>query len=59
MEKWKNVLLECKNKELGQYDRKLCLRILGVPSVEILDNVLNRVKSLIMESGCEIPYVVT
>ena len=53
------MLLECKNKELGQYDRKLCLRILGVPSVEILDNVLNRVKSLIMESGCEIPYVVT
>ena len=53
------MLLECKNKELEQYDRKLCLRILGVPSVEISDNVLNRVKSLIMESGCEIPYVVT
>ena len=40
--------------------RRCCLRIEGVPSVEngSSDDVLRKVKSLITESGCEIPDVV-
>ena len=40
--------------------RRCCLRIEGVPSVEneSSDDVLGKVKSLITESGCEIPDVV-
>ena len=51
-------VLECKNKELQQYS-SFCL-IIGVPFVEneSLDDVLDKVKSLITESGCEIPDVV-
>ena len=42
-----------------QYGRRLCLRIEGVPSVENESSyVLDKVKSLIMEYGCEIPDVV-
>ena len=50
-------VLECKNEELEHYERRLCLRIECVPSVEneSLDDVLAKVKSLITESGCEIP----
>ena len=35
----------------------MCLKIEGVPSLEneSLDNVLDKVKPLITESGCEIP----
>ena len=52
--------LECRNDELKQYGRRLCLRIEGVPTVEneSLDNVLDKGKSLITKSGCEIPDVV-
>ena len=52
--------LECKNEELEQYGRRLCLRIEGVPPVEneTSDDVLDEVKSLITESGCKIPNVV-
>ena len=37
--------LECKNEELDQYERRLCLRIAGVPSVENenSDDFLDRV----------------
>ena len=51
-------VLEWKNKELQQYS-SFCL-IIGVPYVEneSLDDVLDKVKSLITESGCEIPDVV-
>ena len=53
-------VLECKNEELEQYGRRLCLSIEGVPSVEneCSDDVLDKTKSLITESGCEIPDVV-
>ena len=53
-------ILECKNEELEQYGRRCCLRIEGIPSAEneSLDDVLGKVKSLITESGCEIPDVV-
>ena len=53
-------ILECKNEELEQYGRRCCLRIDGVPSVEneTSDDILGKVKSLITESGCEIPVVV-
>ena len=52
-------VLECKNKELEQHGRRLCLRI-GVQSAEneTSDDVLDKVKSLITEFGCEIPDVV-
>ena len=53
-------VLECKNEELKQYGRRMCLRIEDVPSVENKspDDVLDKMKSLITESGCEIPDVV-
>ena len=53
-------VLECRNEVLEQYDRRLCLRIEDVPSVEneSSDDVLDKVKPLITESGCEIPDVV-
>ena len=53
-------ILECNNEELQQCGRRCCLRIEGVPSVEneSSDDVLGKVKSLIMEFGCEIPDVV-
>ena len=53
-------ILECKNEELEQYGGRCCLRTEGVPSVEneSSDDVLGKVKSLITESGCEIPDVV-
>ena len=53
-------VLECENEELEQYGRRLCLRIEGVPSVEneSLDDVLDKVKSLITLSECKIPDVV-
>ena len=48
------------NKELEQYGRRLCVRIDGVPTVdnETSDEVLDKVKSLIKESSCDIPDVV-
>ena len=53
-------VLEYKNEELEQYGRRMCLRIEGVPSPEneSLDDVLDKVKSLITESRCKIPDVV-
>ena len=53
-------VLESKNEELEYYGRRLCLKTEGVPSVEneSLGDVLDKVKSLITESGCEIPDVV-
>ena len=53
-------VLECENKELEQYGRRMCFKIEGVPSVEneSSDDVLDKVKSLITESRCEIPDVV-
>ena len=49
--------MECKNEKLEQYGRRCCLKVGGVPFVEneSLDDVLGKVKSLITESGCEIP----
>ena len=48
------------NEELEQYGRRLCIRIDGVPTVdnEISDQVLDKVKSLIKETSCDIPDVV-
>ena len=48
------------NEELEQYGRRLCVRIDGVPTVdnETSDEVLDKVKSLIKESSCDIPDVV-
>ena len=53
-------VLKRKNEELQQYGRRLCLRKEGVPSVEnkSSDDDLDKVKSLITESECEIPNVV-
>ena len=53
-------VLECKNEELEQYGRRLYLRIEGFPPVEneSLNDVLDMVKSLIKESGYEIPDAV-
>ena len=52
--------LEDDGEELEQYSRRLCLRIDGVPSTdkETSDEVLEKVKSLASESGCDIPDVV-
>ena len=46
-------VLECKNEELEQYGRRLCLRI-GASS----DGILDKVKSLIMESERGTAYVI-
>ena len=48
------------NEELEQYGRRLCVRIDGVPTVdnETSDEVLDKVKSLIKETSCDIPDVV-
>ena len=53
-------VLECQNEELKQYGRRLCLRTESVPFVENESSydVLDKVKSLITESGCEISNVV-
>ena len=53
-------ILECKIEELEHYGRRCCLRKEGVPSAEneSLNDVLDKVKSLITESGCEIPDAV-
>ena len=52
--------LEDDGEELEQYGRRLCLRIDGVPSTdkETSDEVLEKVKSLALESGCDIPDAV-
>ena len=52
--------LEDDSEELEQYGRRLCLRIEGVPSAEkeTSDEVLEKVKCLVSESGCDIPDVV-
>ena len=52
--------LEDEGEEVEQYGRRLCLRIDGVPSTdkETSDEVLEKVKSLASESGCDIPDVV-
>ena len=51
------LLSEKKIDELEQYGRRLCLRVTGVPTEEneSSDNVLEKVKDLISESGVEIP----
>ena len=53
-------ILECKNEELEQYGRRYCFRIEGVPSAENggSGDVLGKVGSLVVESGCEMPGVV-
>ena len=47
-------------EELKQYDRRLCGTIDGVPTVDnkISDEVLDKVKSLIKETTCDIPDIV-
>ena len=52
--------LEDDSEELEQYSRRLCLRIEGVPSAEkeTSEEVLEKVKCLVSESGCDIPDVV-
>ena len=56
----KRIDMEDDGEELEQYGRRLCLRIDGVPSTdkETSDEVLEKVKSLASESGCDIPDVV-
>ena len=48
------------NKELEQYGKRLCVGIDGVPTVnnETSDEVLDKAKSLIKETSCDIPDVV-
>ena len=52
--------LEDDSEELEQYGRRLYLRIEGVPSAEkeTSEEVLEKVKCLVSESGCDIPDVV-
>lgn len=52
-------VLECKNMKLEKFGRRLCLRVESDLSVEneSLNDVLDKVKSLITESGSEIPDV--
>ena len=47
-------------EELKQYDRRLCVTIDGVPTVDnkISDEVLDKVKSQIKETTCDIPDIV-
>ena len=49
------------SEELQQYGRRLCVRIDGVPTVdnETSDEVLDKEKSLIKETSCDIPGIVT
>ena len=46
-------------EELEQYGRRLCVRIDAVPTVdnETSNEVLDKVKSLIKETYCDIPDV--
>ena len=48
------------NEELEQYGRRLCVRNDGVSTVDnkTSDDVLDKVKSLIKETSCDIPDVV-
>ena len=48
------------NEELEQYGRRLCVRTDGVSTVDnkTSDDVLDKVKSLIKETSCDIPDVV-
>ena len=48
------------NKDLEQYGRRLCVRINDVPTVdnETSDEVLDKLKSLINKTSCDIPDVV-
>ena len=48
------------NEELEQYYRRLCVKNDSVPTVdnETSDEVLDKVKSLIKETSCDIPDVV-
>ena len=59
---WQNQITELQQEkeELEQYGRRLWVRIGGVPIVdpETLDGVLDKVKSLIKETSCDIPDVV-
>ena len=59
---WQNQITEFQQEkeELEQYGRRLWVRIGGVPIVdhETLDGVLDKVKSLIKETSCDIPDVV-
>ena len=59
---WQNQITELQQEkeELEQYGRRLWVRIGGVPIVdhETLDGVLDKVKSLITETRCDIPDVV-
>ena len=52
--------LENDSEEQEQYGRRLCLRIEGVPSAEkeTSEEVLEKVKCLVSESGCDITDVV-
>ena len=48
---------ESKYDDIEQYGRRLCLRIDGVETVEneTADNVLDKVKAIVVESGAKIP----
>ena len=52
--------IKCENEELGQYRRRCCVRIEGIPLVEneTSDEVLGKVMSLMDEAECDIPEVV-
>ena len=49
------------NEELEQYGRRLCVRIDGIPAVENenSDEVLDMMTSLIKETSCYIPDIIT
>ena len=52
-----NINNQSRNKELQQYDRRLCLRIDSVPAVknESSDDVLEFTKSLFKEANVAFP----
>ena len=53
------MVLQSENKELEQYDRRLFIRVEGVPTTdkEISKEVLKKVKSLINEADCNTPGI--
>ena len=55
-----NINKQSRNEELGQYGRRLCLRIDGVPTVkdESRDDVLEFTKSLFKEAKVAVPDIV-
>ena len=53
------TVLQSENEELGQYGRRLCIRVEGVPTTdnETSEKVSKKVQPLINEAECDIPVV--